>query len=61
MMGAMRALWSRDEEEEVDEIPETIPVLEVTPENLDPKQHQRIHSNQPGRGEKAGERGVELF
>ena len=48
MIWAMRALWSRDEDEEVDEIPETIPVLLV--ENLDPKLHQRIHSNQPGVG-----------
>ena len=50
MIWAMRALWSRIEDEEVDEIPEAIPVLEVAPENLDPKQHQRIHSNQPGVG-----------
>ena len=50
MIWAMRALWSRDENEEVDEIPETIPRLKIAPANLDPKLHQRIHSNQPGVG-----------
>ena len=50
MIWAMRALWSRDENGVVDEIPETIPVLKKAPENLDPKLHQRIHSNQPGVG-----------
>jgi len=33
----MRALWSSEEDDEVDEIPEAIPVLEVAPENLDPE------------------------
>ena len=37
MIWAMRALWSRDENGVVDEIPETIPVIKIAPENLDPK------------------------